>query len=62
MNITSHIGVHIRRKSASNHIDYQKENREDFACRPLALPIYSLDLIASVDFFYLFSLDVSIVY
>lgn len=29
----------------------KRENREDFVCRPLALPIYSLDLIASVDFF-----------
>jgi hypothetical protein len=53
MTITSHqyhcIGEHVRGKNATNHIDYQKKNGEDFACRPLALPVYSLDLIASVD-------------
>jgi hypothetical protein len=38
------------KKSAINRIDYPKENKEDTACRPLALLIYSLDLIASVDF------------
>lgn len=58
MRITSHLEhsmrIHVHDKSATNHIDYQKERERIERISHVArwhLPIYSLDLIASVEFF-----------